>query len=186
MSELENYSALVLNADYRPLTTYPLSRMHWTDSVKHTLAGRTIVVAEYERHVRSGRLSMPIPSVVALKQYVDLNRPAPLNKLNLFLRDRLHCAYCAKRHESVDLTFDHVVPRSRGGRSTWDNLVAACRPCNARKADKTAQQVGMTMVNRPYRPTLAQLNAIGMEMDDVRNIPRTWRDWLYWTTPIDP
>ena len=186
MSELDNYSALLLNADYRPLSTYPLSRMHWTDSVKHTLAGRTIVVAEYERRVHSGRMSMPIPSVVALKQYVNLDRPAPLNKLNLLIRDRLRCAYCGERFESHELTFDHVVPRCRGGRSTWENLVAACRPCNQRKGDRPAGQVGMTMYSRPYRPTLADLNVIGARMQELANIPKTWIDWIYWTSSIEP
>lgn len=186
MSGLEDYSALLLNADFRPLSTYPLSKLHWTKSVQSAISGKTIVVAEYDRHVHSGRMSMPIPSVMALREYVDLSRPAPLNKLNLFLRDRLHCAYCGARFESSDLTFDHVVPRAKGGRSTWKNLAAACRPCNQRKGDRRAEQVGMTMRMKPYHPTLAQLNALGTEMGDFLGVPVTWRDWLYWTTSIDP
>lgn len=186
MDGLQSYNALVLNADYRPLSTYPLSSLSWEKSVRSALAGKAIVVAEYARSVRSARQEIALPSVLVLKDYVDLRRPAPLNKLNLMLRDRLHCVYCGGRFASSELTFDHLVPRAKGGRSVWDNLVAACHPCNQRKGDKTPEQVGMVLRSKPYRPTLAQLNAIGTEMTELRDIPKTWRDWLYWTTSIDP
>jgi len=186
MTTLENCNALVLNADYRPLTTYPLSSLSWEKSIKSALAGKMLVVAEYDRVIRSARAEIPVPSVLVLKEYVDQRRPAPLNKLNLMLRDRLHCVYCGERFTSSELTFDHLVPRSRGGRSVWENLVAACHPCNQKKGDRSPQQVGMVLRNPPYRPTLAELNAIGTQMSEIRDIPKTWRDWLYWTTSIDP
>lgn len=184
MNDLNKYQALLLNADYRPVSTYPLSSLTWTEAIKDALKDKVIVVAEYDRVVRSARQSYPVPSVVALKQYVDLSRPAPFNRMNLAVRDRLRCAYCGDRLGN-GLTFDHVIPSSQGGKESWENIVAACAPCNFRKANRTPKQAGMPLRVPVYRPTLAQLNAIGTEIETMRRVPKSWLDWLYWTVQLE-
>ena len=122
--------ALVLNADYRPLSYYPLSLWSWQDAIKAVFLDRVNIVSEYETLVRSPSFAMALPSVVSLKTYVRPARYPAFTRFNVFLRDRFQCQYCGTKH---DLTFDHVVPRSKGGQTTWDNVVAACSPCNLRK-----------------------------------------------------
>ena len=103
--------ALVLNADYRPLSYYPLSLWSWQDTIKAVFLDRVTVVSEYEVAVRSPSFSMRLPSVVSLKTYVRPARSPAFTRFNVFLRDRFECQYC---WADDDLTFDHVVPRSRG------------------------------------------------------------------------
>ncbi len=88
------------------------------------------VVSSYDRIVKSPSFEMFLPSVVSLKEYVKPARHPAFTRFNVFLRDKFQCQYCGSRD---DLTFDHVIPRSKGGRTTWENVVAACAPCNLRK-----------------------------------------------------
>ena len=128
--------ALVLNADFRPLSYYPLSIWCWQDAIKAVFLDRVNIVSEYDMSVRSPSFEMRLPSVVSLKSYVKPSRFPAFTRFNVFLRDRFTCQYCGDRE---DLTFDHVVPRSKGGVTSWENVVAACSACNLRKADKTAR-----------------------------------------------
>ena len=125
--------ALVLNADYRPLSYYPLSLWSWQDAIKAVFLERVNIVSEYEVAVRSPSFSMKLPSVVSLKSYVRPARHPAFTRFNVFLRDRFECQYCG---DTRDLTFDHLIPRSRGGHTTWDNVVTACSTCNLRKGGK--------------------------------------------------
>ncbi len=127
-----NCPALVLNADFRPLSYYPLSIWCWQDAIKAVFLDRVNIVSEYDTLVRSPSFEMRLPSVVSLKSYVKPTRFPAFTRFNVFLRDRFTCQYCGERE---DLTFDHVVPRSKGGITTWENVVAACSECNLRKAD---------------------------------------------------
>jgi len=104
--------ALVLNADYRPLSYYPLSLWSWQDAVKAAWLDRVQIVAEYDEIVRSPTTEIRIPSVVVLRDYVKPQSTVAFTRFNLFLRDEFSCQYCGARG---DLTFDHVVPRTRGG-----------------------------------------------------------------------
>ena len=122
--------ALVLNADYRPLSYYPLSLWSWQDAIKAVFLDRVNIVAEYEHFVSSPSFAMKMPSVVSLKSYVKPSRNPAFTRFNVFLRDRFQCQYCGTPE---DLTFDHVMPRHCGGATTWENVVAACSPCNLRK-----------------------------------------------------
>ena len=122
----------MLNADFRPLSYYPLSIWCWQDAIKAVFLDRVNIISEYETLVRSPSFEMRLPSVVSLKSYVKPTRFPAFTRFNVFLRDRFTCQYCGERE---DLTFDHVVPRSKGGVTTWENVVAACSACNLRKAD---------------------------------------------------
>src|SRR5438477_6148794 len=126
---LDSCPALVLNADYRPVSYFPLSLWSWQDAVQAVFGDRVEVVAEYDQPIRSPSTTMKLPSVVALRSYIALPRRPAFSRANLFLRDQFRCQYCGQRFKSEQLTFDHLVPRSRGGRATWTNIVTACMAC---------------------------------------------------------
>ena len=170
--------ALVLNADYRPLSYYPLSLWGWQDAIKAVFLERVNIVSFYETTVRSPSSEIRLPSVVSLKTYVKPARNPAFTRFNVFLRDRFTCQYCGS-HE--DLTFDHVVPRSKGGQTTWENIVVCCVPCNAKKGGRTPKQAGMKLLNHPQRPVwnLAFRLTIG-----IRQMPTSWRDYLYWNLEL--
>ena len=134
------YPALVLNADFRPLSYFPLSLWAWQDAVKAVFLDRVSVLSEYETEVRSPSVTMRLPSVIALKDYIPSARRPAFTRFNVFLRDAFVCQYCSDRHSAHDLTFDHVVPRSRGGRTTWENVVTACGDCNLRKGSRLPRE----------------------------------------------
>ena len=136
---VERFPALVLNADFRPLSYFPLSLWSWQDAVKAVFLERVNIVSEYERIVRSPAFSMNLPSVIALKTFIPLSRRPAFTRFNVFLRDRFVCQYCISALPAADLTFDHVIPRSRGGRTTWENVVTACTACNLRQGSKLAR-----------------------------------------------
>ena len=136
----DSFPALVLNADFRPLSYYPLSLWSWQESVKAVFLDRVNIVSEYDRFVRSPSFEMRLPSVVSLKTYVKPALYPAFTRFNVFLRDRFTCQYCGSKD---DLTFDHLIPRSRGGQTRWDNVVAACAPCNLEKGGEMPEQVGM-------------------------------------------
>ena len=132
------FPALVLNADFRPLSYYPLSLWSWQDAIKAVFLERVNIVANYDRAVHSPSLEMKLPSVVSLKTYVKPSTHPAFTRFNVFLRDRFCCQYCGARE---DLTFDHLLPRSRGGHTTWINVVAACSPCNLKEGQPDAGRV---------------------------------------------
>ena len=135
--------ALALNADFRPLNYFPLSLWSWQDTVRAVWSDRVTIISEYDQQISSPSLKMNLPSVIALKEYVPQTRNPAFTRFNVFLRDRFSCQYCGNGFVASELTFDHVIPKSRGGRTSWTNVVAACGPCNLRKANKMPGQSGM-------------------------------------------
>jgi len=104
-----------------------------------------------DQFLRSVSKSFPMPSVIRIHNYITVPyRGVVMTRHNIFKRDKNECQYCGT---TKDLTLDHVVPRSRGGRSTWKNLVAACKRCNASKGDDTLEESGMKLKNQPYKPS---------------------------------
>lgn len=174
--------ALVLNADYRPLSYYPLSLWAWQDVIKAVFLGRVNIVSEYDRVVRSPSVELRLPSVISLKTYVKPARNPAFTRFNVFLRDRFSCQYCGARE---DLTFDHVTPRSRGGQTTWTNVVAACSPCNLRKGGAMPHEVGMVPAQTPYAPSLSDLHQNG-RLFPPNYLHESWLDYLYWDTELEP
>ena len=144
---------LILNADYQPLSYFPLSLWSWQDAIKAVFLDRVNVVDHYDRVVRSANFEMPLPSVVALKDYVSQSRSPAFTRFNLFLRDGFECVYCGS---GEDLTFDHVIPRRLGGKTSWTNIAAACSPCNFRKGGRLPKEAGMAPQIKPYKPSMHQ------------------------------
>ena len=178
---LSDCPALVLNADYTPLSYYPLSLWPWQTAIKAVFLERVDIVASYGREVHSPTWSMPIPSVIALRQYVKPSEFPAFTRFNVFLRDRFSCQYCGSPD---NLTFDHVLPRRLGGQSTWENIVAACSPCNLKKGGRTPKQAGMPLLVAPIRPTCWQLQERGRAFPPGY-LHETWRDWLYWDIELE-
>jgi 5-methylcytosine-specific restriction endonuclease McrA len=174
----------VLNADARPLTAFPLSVAAWPATIHAVLNDRVQVVATYpDRVIRSARLALPAPSIVMLKRFVSSTREVAFTRRNLFLRDQYCCAYCGHQFEDRDLTFEHVIPRAQGGKTTWTNIVAACTACNGRKGNRTPEQARMPLQWRPWRPTAEELARVGYRLRPER-IPDAWRDFMYWDQDI--
>jgi len=180
---LERCPALVLNADYRPLSYYPLSIWSWQDAVKAIFRGNVNVVSEYERTVRSPEIEVKLPSVLALKEYVNTSRTPAFTRFNVFLRDRWTCQYCGEHSKTHELTFDHVVPRSKGGRTSWGNIVAACRGCNLKKGGSMPSDIGMYPLSSPRQPSIFELQDIGRSFPP-NFLHESWGDFLYWDTEL--
>jgi 5-methylcytosine-specific restriction endonuclease McrA len=176
------HPALVLNADYRPLSYYPLSLWSWQDAIKAVFLDRVNIVSEYDITVRSPSFEFRLPSVVSLKTFVRPSRHPAFTRFNVFLRDRFQCQYCGALE---DLTFDHLLPRSKGGQTTWENVVTACSPCNLRKSNKTVNEAGMTLGHRPYAPSVQDLHNAGRHFPP-NFLHDSWLDFLYWDTELDP
>jgi 5-methylcytosine-specific restriction endonuclease McrA len=184
LSAVENSPALVLNADFRPLSYFPLSLWSWQESVKAVFLDRVNIVSEYDRTVRSPSFEMRLPSVIALKDYVPQARRPAFTRFNVFLRDRFTCQYCGGRLPTPDLTFDHVIPRSRGGRTSWENVVTACGDCNLRKGNRMPTVVQMQPRNKPCAPTAYELQEHGRAFPP-NFLHESWRDFLYWDSELD-
>jgi len=176
--------ALVLNADFRPLSYFPLSLWCWQDTIKAVFLERVNIVSEYEEVVHSPSLEMRLPSVISLKEYVQANRRPAFTRFNVFLRDAFACQYCGTPSRTEDLTFDHVVPRSRGGHTTWANVVTACSTCNLRKGDRLGRECKMRPLTEPRPPSAARLHRNGKSFPP-NYLHESWRDFLYWDSELE-
>ena len=159
---------LVLNQDYQALAITSVQRA----TVLVLLQKAELIESEDARFVRSPSYQLPWPSIVRLKAYVRVPyKRILLTRKNIIRRDGHRCQYCADRNR---LTIDHVLPKSRGGRDTWDNLVAACVPCNNRKGNKTPKEAGMSLARDPFRPSYVMYIR-----DFVGSLDETWKPYLY-------
>ena len=180
-SALRRHPALVLNADYRPLSYYPLSLWPWQDAIKAVWLDRVSIVAEYDDVVRSPSTRIKIPSVVVLKDYVKPQKRVAFTRFNLFLRDEFRCQYCGSKG---DLTLDQVVPRARGGVTSWENVVAACSPCNLRKGSKSLSQANMHLRKPPRAPMSEEMRNLGRKFPP-NHLHESWLDFLYWDAELE-
>ncbi len=181
---LDSCPALILNADFRPLSYFPLSVCSWQDAVKAVFLDRVNIVSHYDHYVRSPSFEMQLPSVISLKEYVASNRKPAFTRFNVFLRDSFICQYCGGHFPTPHLTFDHVVPRSKGGHTTWDNVVTSCSDCNLLKGSYHTYQCGMYPRVKPYQPNARQLQENGRAFPP-NFLHESWRDFLYWDTELD-
>lgn len=146
---------LVLNAAYEPIHL-----VSWEKAMCLVFTSKAEVLAEYNSMIRSVSQIFRMPSVVRLKKYVRTFKQtmnARCTRRNVLTRDRHSCQYCSIICNVANITIDHVLPRSRGGKTTWDNVVAACHPCNRKKADRTPQEAQMPLSRSPRKPTWVDL-----------------------------
>ena len=180
---LSGNPALVLNADFRPLSYYPLSLCSWQDAIKAVFLDRVTVIEKYDKEVHSPNITFKLPSVVALKDFVIPRRKPAFTRFNVFLRDNFTCQYCLEQFSANELTFDHLIPRCLNGKTTWKNVVSACTYCNLKKGRRLLKNTDMQLVKFPNQPTSNELQNNG------RNFPpnflhESWRDYLYWDTEL--
>jgi 5-methylcytosine-specific restriction endonuclease McrA len=184
MASLDKCPALILNADYRPLSYYPLSIWPWQEAVKAIFRESVTVISSYDRVVRSPSWELKLPSVLALKEYIPVTRRPAFTRFNVFLRDHWQCQYCGDQFRTSDLTFDHVIPRSRGGRTCWTNIVTACQPCNTCKGNKTPKEARMYPITDPRQPSIYELQEQGRRFPP-NFLHQSWGDFLYWDTELE-
>lgn len=177
---------LVLNADMQPLSWAPLSVWSWRDAFVAVIQNRVIQIKTYEGvRVRSVSESFEVPAVVALKRYRKRKKVA-FTRYNLFVRDQFTCQYCGERFATRDLTFDHVIPRSRGGSANWTNIVACCQTHNLQKANRTPREAGMRLIRKPFEPSPFELDALARTSAMTEaDLHRTWMDFLYWDSELE-
>ena len=161
------HRVLVLNATFEPLNTVSMPR-----AVSLLLAEKAEIVEAAEAQLRSQSLSLPMPLVIRLVTYVRIPRLLPLGvtRRGVLKRDNFSCQYCGKSQSPSDLTLDHVLPRSRGGKNTWENVVAACKPCNHRKGNRTPAEAHLRLLRQPFRPRYLALVVFDM--------PPAWQKYL--------
>lgn len=182
---LESCPALVLNADFKPLSYFPLSLWGWQDVIKAVYLDRVIVIEEYDRIVHSISSEIRLPSVISLKEYISPDAHPNFTRFNVFLRDRFTCQYCGfSNGHGRDLTFDHVVPRRMGGKTKWENITSACSPCNLKKGGRTPEQAHMHLRSKPYKPTIYAMQNIGRSFPP-NYLHDSWRDFLYWDSELE-
>jgi 5-methylcytosine-specific restriction endonuclease McrA len=181
--KLDSHPALVLNADYQPLSVLPLSLWSWQETIKSLFTGKVQVVDIYpDVEVRAVNIDVPLPSVIALTEYVPQPHQTPaFTRRNVYLRDGYQCQYCAKTYKTMNLSLDHVVPRCVGGKLTWENTVTCCRKCNGRKGSTLPSDLlqvkGMRLIREPQVPSKFQLAAEAEKMVP-RSVHSTWRPYL--------
>jgi len=184
-TRLDNCPALVLNADYRPLSYFPLSLWSWQDTVKAVFMDRVQILSEYDEVVHSPNFEMRAPSVIVLNEYVSQAKASPaFTRFNVYLRDHFTCQYCGTPFKTQHLTFDHVIPRAKGGGTSWDNIVAACRECNLLKGSYMTFECHMYPLRAPRQPTIQDLQSIGRSFPP-NFLHESWSDYLYWDTELD-
>jgi len=139
---------LKLDSAYKPIEI-----ISWQDAISLVITGKAYVVESYEKFIRSAKESWKVPAVIVLKKFIKLEYLSfSCTRKNILLRDDYTCQYCATRFNSEKLTLDHVIPRSRGGKRSWLNIVAACQRCNQRKGSMLTYEAKMFPINNPIMP----------------------------------
>jgi len=151
----------------------PHNIVPWETAVTLMYLGKVEILEEYDEEIRSPSVSLRAP-VVAIKRGVKFSR------INVFTRDNFRCQYCGSRKPMRDLNYDHVIPRTHGGRTVWENIVTCCYPCNERKSCRTPEQSGMKLLRAPYRPKSLPISHLYLESHQV---PPEWSG--YCTTASD-
>jgi 5-methylcytosine-specific restriction endonuclease McrA len=164
---------LVLDRGYQPHRV-----VTWQRAVTMLFDGKVEVVEEYDEDIRSVTLTIKMPAVVRLLRAVRGPRGVKFSRMNVATRDGFRCQYCGRKLPLGSLTYDHVVPRSLGGLTCWENIVMACLPCNGKKGRRTPAQVGMRLLKAPVKP--AWLPVIAFRIDPACSIPEAWVNWVYW------
>ena len=159
-----------------------MSLWSWQDSIKSAFLDRVTIVSSYDRVIRSPSFSMKLPSVIALKSYIRPQSNPNFTRFNVFLRDKFMCQYCGSKKE---LTFDHLLPRSKGGKTNWDNVVTACSNCNVQKGGRLLEISGMKLNKKPYQPSTEDLHMNGQNFPP-NFLHKSWIDYLYWDVELEP
>lgn len=170
---------LVLNATFEPLKV-----VSWQRAMTLLCQGKVEVLAEHDIEKRAVTFSFKLPAVVRLLRFIKVRRRGyvPFTRSNIYARDGFRCQYCGHEHDTEDLTFDHVLPASRGGPRTWENIVTACVGCNKKKDNRTPAEAGMRLLRQPRKPQASPVFHLSI---GIRSAPQSWRDFLYWNVELE-
>jgi 5-methylcytosine-specific restriction endonuclease McrA len=162
---------LVLNTTYEPLNVVSVRR-----AVVLLVKEKAEIVEAAEARLRSERMAVPVPLVIRLVYYVRLPRrfSLPLSRRTVLARDHYACQYCGTQPGKAHLTIDHIIPRSRGGKTAWENVVTACGGCNRRKGNRTPEEAGMSLLQQPIRPRYLAVTLLAGS-----NAPEAWGKYMY-------
>jgi 5-methylcytosine-specific restriction endonuclease McrA len=178
VTHVESTRTLLLTQGYEPIQI-----ISWQRAITLLALAKVEVVEEYETIIRAPSIVVAVPAVVRLRKAFRRHaKPVKFSRVNIYARDKYRCQYCGLTCTIDELTYDHVVPRSKGGRTTWENIVSACYTCNRRKANRTPAEAGMKLLSVPARPTWMPSVQIRVS---ARSVPDAWRDYVYWTAEID-
>ncbi|MBW2056044.1 MAG: HNH endonuclease [Deltaproteobacteria bacterium] len=163
--------ALLLNSTFMPLRI-----VSWKKAIILMALRKAEAIEVYDREIHTVSLSIPLPSVIRLFKFVRIgDQEVRFTRHNIYLRDQGRCQYCGRRFNLRDLTYDHVIPRARGGTATWENIVTCCRSCNLRKGGRTPKEAEMTLIRRPVKPKWLPILDVAME---IHRAPKSWRNYL--------
>jgi 5-methylcytosine-specific restriction endonuclease McrA len=154
----------------------PVKILRWQDAVKMRYEGTADVVVEYDDEIRSPSVTWKVPAVIRLRKMArNDKRAVKFSRVNVYQRDGYRCQYCRHKFAARDLSYDHVVPRSAGGRTCWENIVSACKPCNTRKGNRTCDDAGMFPATRPVAPRSLP---VASPIIDRRSAPDEWLPYV--------
>lgn len=171
MSELLGKQTLILNSNYQPMSYYPLSTNSIRKVMKSVLNKRVNVLEEYPETIKVSGSTIHLPKVVVLKKYINVDQTPKFTRNNVYLRDLFTCQYCGNHFDASHLTFDHIVPKVKGGKTTWDNIVTACHKCNCEKGCKTLKESGLKLLHEPKKPSNKLL------MDNVKHLHEQYGEY---------
>jgi len=160
----------------------PIKMVDWTTAIIMLLQNKIEVVSEYKGvPIRSEKIKINLPSVIRLKKYFRRPSGAKFSRYSIYFRDKWSCQYCGEKKKQNELTFDHVVPKSLGGKTDWENIVTACFKCNGKKADMTPQEAGLTLLSKPKKPHWTPCIIIKFK----KHHPQEWKNYLFWLEQIE-
>ena len=163
-------AVLLLNASYEPIRV-----ISWQHAITLFFKDKVEVVEEYDHEIRSVSVAFKAPSIVRLLRYVNIgSRTPPFSRFNILARDRFQCQYCASNLTNKEATLDHIVPRSKGGKTSWENVVCCCKTCNVKKGAKTLDQIGFRLKVKPIRPDWLPVLHLRLH----GNVPSSWQNFL--------
>ena len=170
---------LLLNATFEPLKV-----IHWKRAVTLLFQGKVEVLEVYDREVHGVSIAFQLPSVLRLLNLVRAKNihKVKFSRANIFARDSYRCQYCGDKFEVKELTFDHVIPVTKHGKKSWDNIVTACWRCNNKKSGRTPHESGMRLIKQPIEPKWLPHVTITI---GIKSTPENWRDYLYWHLELD-
>lgn len=175
---------LVLDFNYQPA-----GKIHWHRAITQWFKGKVEILESYEnRDIKSVTFVMKMPAVVReLTKYKKKNA-VKFSRENVYTRDKGRCQYCSKKVPRAEVTYDHVLPRSQGGKTKWENIVIACLHCNQRKSNKTPEQASMRLLTAPIKPKSLP-DTFRFTVTWKNGMPPEWRDWLasagYWHSELE-
>lgn len=172
------HNTLLLSMGYEPIAS-----ISWQRAITLLTLGKVEVIEEYDTELRSRTWVVKMPAVVRLvKSFRHHKKKVKFSRTNILARDNWKCQYCSTKLSTEDVTYDHVVSKSRGGKTCWENIVACCQDCNAKKANKTPREADMKLRKQPVMPKWVPVLTITQSPGSV---PEQWASYLYWMSELE-